>query len=75
MKNSILLLLSLCILGSSVFAEELQPAQESENNVATIAIQKQPATENIQKQSIKQNKWCIIIQINGKVKDNGNTDK
>ena len=53
-----------------VFADEVQPEQTANDNRATISIQKQPATEEApQKQEIKQNKWCIIIQVNGKVKE------
>lgn len=53
-------------------AEEL-PEQSVNDNRATIAIQKQPTIEN-HKQEAKQNKWCIIVQINGKIKDTANTD-
>lgn len=66
--NVILSLLFLC--SSVVFADEVQPEQTANDNRATISIQKQPATEEApQKQEIKQNKWCIIIQVNGKVKE------
>lgn len=74
MKNPIVIL-AILLLGIPVLAEELQPSQEAENNTATIAIQKQPATESTHKQSIHQNKWCIIIQVNGKVKENGTSNK
>lgn len=57
-----------------VLADEVQSksnqTQNIEDNKAVISIQKQPATEEApQKQEIKQNKWCIIIQVNGKVKE------
>lgn len=75
MKHS-LIILAILVLGLPVLAEEVQqPAQEAENNTATIAIQKQPATESTHKQGIHQNKWCIIIQVNGKVKENGTDGK
>lgn len=75
MKN-LIIISTILLLGIPVFAEEVQqPAQEAENNTATIAIQKQPATESTHKQGIRQNKWCIIIQVNGKVKENGTSDK
>lgn len=74
MKNNLIVILTLLILGIPVMAEELQPAQETEDNRASVIIQKQPATVGTHKQSIKQNKWCIIIQVNGKVKENGTAD-
>ena len=75
MKN-LIVILAILLSSIPVFAEEVQqPAQETENNTATIAIQKQPATENTHKQGIHQNKWCIIIQVNGKVKENGTSGK
>ena len=67
-----LLVSVLCLFFSNVaFCEEVkQPEQQVNDNRATISIQKQPAMEEApQKQEIKQNKWCIIIQVNGKVKE------
>lgn len=41
-----------------------------EDNKAVFTIQKQPNDENsMQKQDVKRNWFCIVIQINGKVKD------
>ena len=74
MKN-LIIILSILLVSIPVLAEELQPSQEAENNTATISIQKQPATESTHKQGIHQNKWCIIIQVNGKVKENDTSDK
>lgn len=71
MSRILSIILSLLFLCSSVvFADEVQPEQTANDNRATISIQKQPATDQApQKQEIKQNKWCIIIQVNGKVKE------
>lgn len=52
------------------YAEEL-PEQSVNDNRAVVAVQKQPSIKT-HKQEAKQNKWCIIVQINGKVKDNAN---
>lgn len=64
------IVLCLLLLGLQGFcADTLQPEQNFEDNRASISIQKQPATENTQKQKIKNNWFCIIIQVNGKIKD------
>lgn len=56
---------ALCAL--PLFAEEM-PAQNTEDNKAVVAVQKQPALKQ-QKQGAVRNIACIIIQVNGKVKD------
>lgn len=68
MKKLSIILGILLVCGQIVFADEVMPEQSANDNRATIAVQKQPAKEQ-QKQEIKQNKWCIIIQVNGKVKE------
>ena len=78
MKKLSIILGLLLFCNSVVFAndvsdpETLETSQISNDNRAVISVQKQPATaeQSIQKQEIKQNKWCIIIQVNGKIKDN-----
>jgi len=53
----------------SCYAEELQANQDVilENNKAVIAIQKQPVDEKSkQNQDVKNNWFCIVIQVNGK---------
>lgn len=52
----------------TVFAAENSAQQVAEDNKAVIALQKQPTNE-AQKQKITRNIACIVIQINGKVKD------
>lgn len=53
-----------------VMAEEgvntIQPEQKFDDNRASISVQKQPALENTQRQSAKNNRFCIIVQVNGK---------
>ena len=53
-----------------VMAEEgvnaIQPEQKFDDNRASISVQKQPALENTQRQSVKNNRFCIIVQVNGK---------
>lgn len=62
---------SLLMLGCKGFcADMVQPEQTFEDNRAVITVQKQPpATENTQKQGVKNNWFCIVVQVNGKVVD------
>lgn len=67
MKRILSITLTMLFLCSSVvFADEVEPAQTVNDNRAVIAVQKQPAKEN--KQEVKNNWFCIILQVNGKVK-------
>lgn len=51
------------------FATESQN-QSVEENKAVFNIQKQPVSEaSTQKQNVKNNWFCIVIQINGKIKE------
>lgn len=54
-----------------VMAEEgvnsIHPEQKFNDNRASISVQKQSALENSQRQSVKNNWFCIIVQVNGKV--------
>lgn len=56
---------ALCTL--PIFAEEIT-TQNTEDNKATIAIQKQVDNKK-QKQGAVRNIACIIIQVNGKVQE------
>lgn len=71
MKRLSIILGILLFCSQGVFAAD--SAQTVEDNKALIAVQKQPTNE-VQKQKATRNIACIIIQINGKVKDN-NIDK
>ena len=73
MKKLILLVLSLVFFcNASVFATNIQPEQNIENDqtYGTFNIQKQPQTSK-QKQGINNHFtfFTINIQINGKIKD------
>ena len=47
-----------------------EPEQTTQDNKAVISIQKQPTSETVaQKQKATRNIACIIIQVNGKVKE------
>lgn len=75
MKKLCVLLGFLLFCGESVFAAETvtgTPEQKFDNNRAVVSIQKQPATENTQKQGVKNNWFCVVVQINGKIDDIGN---
>lgn len=73
MKQLLLILgvFALCSLPLSVQATEevaLEvPSQVADDNRALVAIQKQPSKEN--KQQANRNWFCIVVQVNGKVKD------
>lgn len=70
MKKLLNILFVMCIFCTlPAFCEEVNSKQVVNDNRATITIQKQPTMEQGQKQEAKQNKWCIIIQVNGKIKN------
>ncbi len=72
MKILTVILSLLLFCTSNVFAAEItssNPEQKFADNRATVSIQKQPTTENTQKQSVKNNWFCIVLQINGKILD------
>lgn len=72
MKNILTALFLILAINQTAFsAEELskQPEQKFNNNIAVVSVQKQPTTENTQKQSVKSNWFCIVVQVNGKVLD------
>lgn len=72
MKRLAVILGILLFCGQVVLADETtnaNPEQKFEDNRASISIQKQPTTENTQKQTVKNNWFCIVVQVNGKVLD------
>lgn len=68
MKKLLLLLAILLFTAGYCNAADVQTTQDTTDNKAVIALQKQPTSET-QKQKISKNIACIIIQINGKVQD------
>ena len=66
MKKLLVLSVILLFLAGYCNAAETQTTQDTTDNKAVIALQKQPASET-QKQKISKNIACIIIQINGKI--------
>ena len=52
-------------------ALEVTPSQVADDNRALVTIQKQPAKEN--KQQANRNWFCIVVQVNGKVKDSADS--
>lgn len=69
MKKLAFIIGLLLFCGQVVFADGTQPEQTAQDNKAVISIQKQPTTENSQKQKVTRNIGCIIIMVNGKVKE------
>lgn len=75
MKKLLSIILGLFLFCSQiVFANDVDTKQTAEDNKAVISVQKQPANEQ-QKQKITRNIACIIIQVNGKIKESNNTEK
>lgn len=73
--KKLFLALSILLLCSEIcFAETTVPQQNAEDNKAVISIQKQPAHKQ-QNQGVTRNIGCIIIQVNGKVKENDTNSK
>ncbi len=72
MEKLSIILGMLLFCSQAVFAVDdtnVQPEQKFVDNKAVISVQKQPATENTQKQGVKNNWFCIVVQVNGKVLD------
>jgi hypothetical protein len=78
MKQLLLILgvFAICSLPLSVQATEevaLEvPSQVADDNRALLTVQKQPAKEN--KQQANRNWFCIVVQVNGKIKDSDTSD-
>ena len=78
MKQLLLILgvFAICSLPLSVQAiEEVAlevPSQVADDNRALLTVQKQPAKEN--KQQANRNWFCIVVQVNGKIKDSDLSD-
>lgn len=76
MKKLSIILGLLLFCSQACFAVDAVPEQVQEviDTKAAIAVQKQPNYDHNQKQEVKNNWFCIVIQVNGKVKDSSNTD-
>lgn len=74
MKKLAVILSLFLFCSQIVLATDVNSQQTAEDNKAVISVQKQPANEQ-QKQKITRNIACIIIQVNGKIKENNNTEK
>ena len=79
MKQLLLILgvFAICSLPLSVQANEevaleVTPSQVADDNRALLTVQKQPANEN--KQQANRNWFCIVVQVNGKIKDSDLSD-
>lgn len=78
MKKLLLVLSMLTLCYQTALAEENNANQINlvEDNRAVISLQKQPVTDKTaQKQDVKRNWFCIVIQINGKIQDTNNSYK
>ena len=73
MKKLSIILGLLLVSSSAVFADDVMPAQTANDNRAVVTVQKQPAKEN--KQQVKNNWFCIVIQVNGKINDTDSSNK
>lgn len=79
MKNlfSILVIFCVLLMSSVCYAEDTTEAAQSvnvEKSGAVFKVQKQPmAGKSTQTVNVSKSGLCIIIQVNGKVKENDNT--
>lgn len=65
-----LLVLTFCC--QCVLADEIMANQDVkvENNKVVLKVQKQPASPSSQqKANVKNNWFCVVVQVNGKVKN------
>lgn len=74
MKKLSILLSLLLFCSATVMADEVEATANQETNLegnkAVVSVQKQPTDENSkQKQDVKNNWFCIVIQVNGKALD------
>ena len=77
MKKLAIILSLILFCSQIVLADEINSKQEInfEDNKAVISIQKQPTDEySMQKQDVKRNWFCIVIQVNGKIQDINSAD-
>lgn len=66
-----LLILAMLLTLPAMAEEQANQEIVLEANKAVITVQKQPNDEkSTQKQSVKNNWFCVVIQVNGKVLDN-----
>lgn len=76
LMKKLFILISLLVLAStSVRADENTTGSAQQgftDNKAVVSIQKQPAVDK-QKQNVKNNWFCIVVQVNGKIKDTDST--
>lgn len=73
MKKMLILFTLLFSLVNIAFANETEYANQKmtvNENKAVIMVQKQPTDEKSkQKQNVKNNWFCIVVQVNGKIKE------
>ena len=65
------LVLSLLLFYAVPTLAETEATQVADDNRALVTVQKQPAKEN--KQQANRNWFCIVVQVNGKIKDSDST--
>lgn len=65
--KKLILVSVLLLLGTVAYCQDTQ-TQDIQNNKAVVNIQKQPTGETSkQKQDVKSNWFCVVVQVNGKV--------
>ena len=65
--KKLILVSVLLLLGTVAYCQDTQ-TQDIQNNKAVVNIQKQPTDETSkQKQDVKSNWFCVVVQVNGKV--------
>ncbi len=67
----VILLLGILLIGLGGLCADTENTESANqifnDNRAVVTVQKQPAYDNSQKQAVKNNWFCIVIQVNGKL--------
>ena len=76
MKKVLSIFAVLLMFSNITFAEEMANQEiEVNDNKAVVMVQKQPTqATSTQQQAVKNNWFCIVIQVNGKIQETNKGD-
>lgn len=72
--NILFALACFCALPAVSADIDTEQSQYLSDTKATIAVQKQPNYDHNQKQEVKNNWFCVVVQVNGKLKDSNTSN-
>lgn len=77
MIKKMFIILGLCFFCmQAVQAEEANQEINLQDNKAVISLQKQPTDEkSSQRQAVRNNWFCVVVQVNGKIKGSDTNNK